>query len=452
MILRRVFTDQGQLLREDLAPKDLKNERATLLAYWEAEDRKKAEAELAAAEAEAARLAAPPEPTTEDQLVELADRLAALQGELGEMRDRLKVVDQLKLASPEMVAQASLAFSMASGSAEATILAGQKAREELQGTADAAEAQLKALEGQVGETAAAVGQLLADVRADHDKREAERDAKTTKTLLNRVIKFELDIAKARGPRGVQGPAGSGTSYGKGEPPEKHPTGRDWFVGEGYINYKKVDTLPLYVRLENGRWDTPVPTKQGDRLINATSNVLDMAPRSTNIITTVKTGGSGGSGGEKLLDNRISLNSELAVGDTSNWAGVSDPLSGTIELDIRALDGSYAGQSSVCIASFTWEASNDTWTEYALNGSLFDKFTINLRIQRSPAVAPAAYTGVMPPGASRIVVFAQPVLVTGAAAGGTTRFSLAGSVEYNHEAKKTVQLPNAAAIEPLWHWG
>jgi hypothetical protein len=452
LVLRRVFTDKGELIREDLAPKDIPNTRKDLMAWWEAEDKRKAAEEAAAAEAEAARLAAPPEPTAEDRIFALSDRLEALQSELIVMRERLKVVDQLELASPESIAACAMAAAMAAGSAEATITAGKKAREDIQGVADAATERLDSLEGQLGEASKALGQLLADVRSDFDRNEAQRTATMLSWISKRVAGFEIQVAAMRGPRGMQGPAGSGTCYGKGEPPEKHPTGRDWFVGEGYINYKRVDTLPLYVRLASGGWDTPVPTKQGDRLINATSNVLDMAPRSTNIITTVKSGGSGGSGGEKLLDNRISLNSELAVGDTSNWAGISDPLSGTIELDIRALDGSYAGQSSVCIASFTWEASDDKWTEYALNGSLFDKFTINLRIQRSPAVAPAAYTGVLPPGASRIVVLAKPVLVTGAADGGTTRFSLAGSVEYNHEAKKIVQMPNATPIEPLWHWG
>jgi hypothetical protein len=166
----------------------------------------------------------------------------------------------------------------------------------------------------------------------------------------------------------------------------------------------------------------------------------------------KQGGGGGSGGEHLIANRLLLNSDTPVSDSSNWAGISDPLSGTIELDIRPLDGSYAGQSSVCVASFSWEASGDRWTEYALNGSLFNVFNINLRIQRSFAVAPAAYTGTLPSAARRLVVIAQPVLAPGASAGGTTRFSLAGSVEYNRESEAKIYLPTDKTPEPLWHWG
>jgi hypothetical protein len=141
-----------------------------------------------------------------------------------------------------------------------------------------------------------------------------------------------------------------------------------------------------------------------------------------------------------------------LADSSNWAGVSDPLSGTIELELRALDGAFAGQSSVCVASFTWEARGDQWSEYALIGGMRDTFRVDLSVQRSPAMAPSSYTGTLPPGTSRLVVFAQVSLVSGAADGGTTRFSLAGSVEFNHEGKGVIYTPGSTPPQPLWIWG
>jgi hypothetical protein len=182
-----------------------------------------------------------------------------------------------------------------------------------------------------------------------------------------------------------------------------------------------------------------------------ASVMGAPQYTTQVIQKTGGGGSGG-GGEALTANRLILNSPSPITDSSNWAGIADPTSGVLELEIRALDGSYVGQSAVCIASFAWDTGGDKWQEFALNGSLANVFNIDLSIRRSAAVAPTAFTGVFPTTASRLVINAQPVLVPGASAGGTTRFALAGSVEYNRESDTKIYLPTDKIPEPLWHWG
>jgi hypothetical protein len=310
MIQRRVFTDGGELIREGLAPKDVPNTRKDLMAWWAKEDQRIAAEEAAAAAAAAAEAAAPPEPTTEDQLVELADRVGALQAELAETRERLKALDQLELASPESIAACAMAAAMAAGSAEATITAGQKARDELQATADAADARLQTLEGQVGETAAAVGQLLADGRQRLDQVGAEMLAKTTSAISKRIAGLEVQAAQLRGPTGARGRVGQGLIAGAGKRPEKRPDGQDWAPGDSWLDTKAEGFLLSYMDAA-GEWSKPTRLVPAPKLINATANVLDMAPRNTILVSNnIKFPGGGGGGGSAPI-----LETEVTVGRT-----------------------------------------------------------------------------------------------------------------------------------------
>ena len=82
LINRRVYDNKNQLIREGLVPLSIKNERAALMAYWEEEDARQAEAEAAEAEKRAAELSAPQEPGAAELVGPLAERLAAAEAEL----------------------------------------------------------------------------------------------------------------------------------------------------------------------------------------------------------------------------------------------------------------------------------------------------------------------------------------------------------------------------------
>jgi hypothetical protein len=403
---------------------------AEAAAQAEAEQRQQAllaarlEAQRQAAEAEAAT----PAPTRDELKQELRDELdtltrAVLTGAAAvEARESriIELSDEWEQRNEALVANAEGVIEQATRQVEAAMATTQASSEQVQSELDSHRLAVRSLENELRETVS--------------------------TLV--------------GPKGEQGPqglAGSGVAYVDDNPTRIDITSLgERFYGRAVVPgdlafWRTPDSLRVFRTADGRAWQQIDEIVNRQELVSQPISVLDQSTKSTNIVTTVMSGG-GGSGGEKLLVNRMNLGATYAVGDTSNWAGISDPLSGTVELELRALDGTYAGQSSAAIASFSWEALGDTWTAFALNGALSGIFTINLNLQRSPAVAPGAYTSPMPVGYNRLVVFAQPVLVLGAAADGTTRFSVAGSIEYNHESQGVVQLPGVRSIQPLWTWG
>jgi hypothetical protein len=194
-----------------------------------------------------------------------------------------------------------------------------------------------------------------------------------------------------------------------------------------------------------------------KVITATGpSVLDASTKVNAPITINKGGGGGGgAGGEALLANRMGIGGSTVLADSSNWGGIHDPLSGVLELDIRALDGTAQGRSAVCIAAFTWDgAANDKWTEYALLGDLSSVIQVNLSIQRGNATLPAAgglLPITIPPGSQALRIFATIQYVPGAGTAGATQFSVRGSVSWNFESDGRPLDVTQSGKQPLWIW-
>lgn len=193
-----------------------------------------------------------------------------------------------------------------------------------------------------------------------------------------------------------------------------------------------------------------------KVITATApNITDKSQHQHTALILSKGGGVGNAGGEALLANRMGIGGSTMLADSSNWGGIHDPLSGVLELDLRALDGTMQGRSAVCIAAFTWDgAANDKWTEYALLGDLSGVIQVNLSIQRGNATLPVAGglgPVTIPPGSQALRIFATIEHVPGAGTANATQFSVRGSVNWNFESDGRPLDATQSGKQPLWLW-
>ena len=445
LINRRVYTDKGELIREGLAPLSIKNERTALMAFWEKEDQRVAAEEAAVAEAAAAAAASPREPQAAELIAPLVERLAAIEGRFG-------VVDQMVVASPEAVLTGSLQIARAAGAAALVEAAGATVIAQVDAVAAEADARLAGIEGTVGQTAAAVGELLADVRASAETAEAQRDAKLATAISKRITQLEVQAAQLRGPKGDRGRIGQGLIAGAGKRPEVRPDGSEWAPGDSWLDTKSEGFQLSYMDA-GGKWSQPARLVPAPKLINATSNVLDMAPRNTNIQNITGQGGGGAGGGEKLRSRVAPVNGSVQLADSSNWRNTTqDPTAGQLFLEYTAADGSLQGRKGYAALSFISEPSSNSFTEYALIGDISGLFTLQLAIQRSTATpAPGGITGTLPPGATATMVFGQLVPTPGSGASTTTQFPLSGVVLWAFSAQGSAIPANQVGEVPLWQW-
>ena len=179
------------------------------------------------------------------------------------------------------------------------------------------------------------------------------------------------------------------------------------------------------------------------------SALDASTKVTSLQTISGSGGGGG-GGEHLLVNRIGVRTSIAVADSSNWAGVSDVTSGQIVAELTALDGGLRGNTYLVLIPFTWSPAGDQFTVDGELGGLTGLYDINVSVQRSPAVTPAVFTGTMPPGSNRTVVFLSVVPSPGGG-GDTTSFRLGGDIEWAHIAQGAAVSLQSGGLQPLWIW-
>jgi hypothetical protein len=344
LINRRVYTDKGELLREGLVPLSIKNERAALMQFWQAEDQRVAAEEAAAAQAAVEELQAPVVPDAAELVAPLVDRLAAVEGRLG-------VVDQLAVATPEAVLTGTMAISRAAGAAALVEAATATTLNQLDGAVKAADARLAGIEGTVGQTAAAVGELLADVRASAETAEAQRDAKLATAISKRVTGLEVAAAQLRGPKGDRGRIGQGLIAGAGKRPEVRPDGSEWAPGDSWLDTKSEGFQLIYMDAD-GSWSKPARMVPAPKLINATVNTLDMAPRTSVTMPAAPSTGEGGSADNLKTVvqsqggwNRLtSLDRYAALG----YSGIAK--SALISVEATIIDGPHSGRTGTWLIS------------------------------------------------------------------------------------------------------
>ena len=435
LINRRVYDSKNQLIREGLVPLSIKNDRAALMVYWEEEDARQAEAEAAEAEKRAAELSAPQEPGAAELVEPLAERLASAEAELGILRN-------LKQATPDAVLEGTMQIARAAGAAALVEAAGQTVIATVDAAAAGARALLAKIEGTVNQTADAVGQLLADGRQSLERTQAEMVAKTNKAILNRIAKFELDVAKLRGPSGARGRIGQGLIAGAGKRPENRPDGSEWSLGDSWLNTRSEGFLLEYLSADG--WSKPVRMVPEPILINATQNVLDMATRQATTIVQSGSVSSGGGGQERLMTSRQGGNVDFVLADSSNYGAAGQLISGG-ELILRVVSETSA-LSGLLVATFTLEGSNRLlYTSFSQLGDLYlppSTFSVDLTGRHQPPTIPAGITA---------SGFSQQALIIKARINGPGTYQITGGVSWTLKGDGIVVPKGGSGPQPAWVW-
>ena len=436
LVTRRVYNAKNELIREGLVPKDIANTREALMAYWAEQDRQDAEAEAAAAQAAVEELQAPVVPDAAELVAPLVDRLAAVEG-------RLDVVNQLAVATPEQVLAGTMAISRAAGAAALVEAATATTLVQLDGAVKAADERLAGIEGTVGQTAAAVGELLADVRASAETAEAQRDAKLATAISKRITQLEVQAAQLRGPKGERGRIGQGLIAGAGKRPEKRPDGSDWAPGDSWMN-TKAEGFTLEYLAADGSWSQPARLVPAPKLINATQNVLDMAPRQATTIVQSGSASSGGGGQERLMTSRQGGNLDFVLADSSNYGAAGQLISGG-EITIRLVSET-TGLSGLLVATFTLENTNHfSYTSFSELGDLYlppSTFSVDLSGSHQPPTIPAGITA----GGST-----QQALIIKARINGPGTYQITGGVSWTLKGDGIVVPKGGAGPQPAWTW-
>jgi hypothetical protein len=310
----------------------------------------------------------------------------------------------------------------------------------------------------VAEAKAQVEFSNATTQVDHEQINAELDAAQQRisSLESELRTVVMTLTGPQGDRGERGLAGSGVGYVDADPRKleqgslgKRIFGRAVVPGDLLLQ-RTPDALKVWRTPDGKGWQQVDQIVNAQELVSQQLAVTDRSTQVTSLQTVSGSGGAGGGGGEHLLVNRIALGAAIAVADSSNWAGVSDVTSGQIVAELTALDGSLRGRTYLVLIPFTWSPAGDQFTVDGELGGLTGLYDINVSVQRSPAVAPAVFTGAMPPGSNRTVVFLSVVPSPGGG-GDTTSFRLGGDIEWAHIAQGAAVSVQTGGLQPLWIW-
>lgn len=384
LIKRRVFDDAGELIREGMVPKDVENSRPALMAFWTEED-----ARIAAKEAEEAAKAAVVErsgPSAEELVGPLVERLEALEARLG-------AVDQVVAATPDEVLAGTLAIQRAAGAASLVNAAGELTIAKVEDVASKADARLGEIEGQVLQSADAVGNLLADAKLRLGETSAEMLAKTASAISKRIAGLEVQAAQLRGPKGNQGRIGQGLIAGAGKRPEKRPDGSEWALGDSYLNVKPEGYQLEYLSADG--WSRPVRMVPEPKLINASVTHVDQSPKTTLVLGAAGSSKNSGGGSDRLTTRTIANGASTTVADSSNWSAGGTTINSCI-VHMRISTGTGSAFLSAAI-NIDPDGSVEL-TEYSLLGSLTGTtgFSVDVTARLGNPVIPA---GVTPPAST-----------------------------------------------------
>jgi len=320
------------------------------------------------------------------------------------------------------------------------------------------EALLTSAETRITEAEAQVQAAQAVTQASTEQVQSELDNHRleVRNLESELRETVSTLIGPTGDKGEQGFAGSGVTIAMENPQETDPTSwaQRWY-GRGQLVSGDSALVPTKDALRTFRY-TGRAWVEGPSIepkvvaADVKVSALDASTKVTSLQTITGSGGAGGGGGEHLLVNRIGVGGAIAVADSSNWAGVSDVTSGQIVAELTALDGALGGRTYLVLIPFTWSPAGDQFTVDGELGGLTGLYDINISVQRSPAVAPAVFTGTMPPGSNRTVVFLSVVPSPGGG-GDTTSFRLGGDIEWAHIAQGAAVSLQSGGLQPLWIW-
>jgi archaellum component FlaC len=454
LVSRAIFDSNNKEIRRGLVPKDIPNTKAALVAYWEEEDRIKAAKEAEDAKAEEERLLAEQTPSGDDLVAELRSEVQELKAEVVSLTEKVSVIDDLEIASPESIAACAMAAAMAAGSAEATIQAGIKAREDLKSSVETADAKIEELDGTVKQVVETVGNLVTDCRQMVERNTASMITKVTDAISKRITGLEVQASQMRGPKGNTGNPGVSTLIGSGKPNGPSALealiGRGAVIGDCYIDGSD-DNRRAY-RWNGDIWE-PGPSMATVQIRDVKVSALDASTKVYPTQSSTVPTGSGSGGGEKLISKTATSGGSVRIGDTSNWTtsptSTQDPVSGTLFVEVVATNGTYVGHRGYATIAFTYSDGKDEATEYAMVGDLAGIFRCDLTIGRTVAVSPTGVTVVIPSGALRTTV--DLTIVAEGADGGTNNFLINGTILWAMSSKGTATLPGTVSEQPSWIW-
>ena len=450
-VMRRVYTDSGELIREGLVDKNVANKRDALLDWWAEQDQLEAQAAADEAAAEAESLAALEQAPTDELMA-----LPAIAATVDEHSSQLEMVQQqlgqLQSAQPDEVLRLASQIQLGAGAAAALEASAQQVEQRIGEVAAAAQERLSSLDQRQAESVGQIADLVIGARQQIELASAQAVADAKRQVASLVTTTTARVEALRGPRGLTGAAGAGIAVGVGVPKGPEATfddlKRNAIVGDKFIDGSTNEKRMW--RWDGKSWEGPGPRfSNPPEIRDVKISSLDASTKVTSL-QTISGGGGGGGGGENLLANRASVGGSIAIGDTSNWAGISDPRSGIASVDLLAMDGANQGKTYAVELPFTWDPSDDQFTADGELGNLLGIYTVSLNVQRSAAVAPAVYTGALPPGSQRLVVFLSVTLVPGGS-GDTTIFRLGGSIMYKHVAQGAAVTLQTGGLQPLWIW-
>lgn len=432
LIKRRVFTDDGTLIREGLVPLSIKNERPALMKYWAEEDRRVAEEEAAKAEAASQKLQEPPTLSAEELVGPLIERLESLEARLG-------AVDEVLVATPDEVLAGTMAIQRAASAASLVNAAGEVTVARVESVAAEADNRLTAIEGQVLQSASAVGDLLADAKLRLGETSAEMLAKTTAAISKRIAGLEVAASQLRGKVGPRGRIGQGMIAGAGKRPEKRPDGSEWALGDSYLNVQPEGYQLEYLSADG--WSRPVRMIPAPRLHSAQITHVDQAPKTTLVLGAAGSSKNSGGGSDRLTTRTIANGASTTVADSSNWSAGGTTINACV-IHMRISTGT--GSAFLSAAINIDPDGKVELTEYSLLGSLTGTtgFSVDLTARRGNPVIPA---GVTPPAATT----QQPAMFVNAMVRGLppTGGFLEGVVIWLPRANGSTS--SFAGISPLW---
>lgn len=322
LVLRRVYDDAGQLIREGRVPKDVQNSRQALLDYWAQADAAAAEADAAAAQAEVDRIAAMDQAPSNDVLA-IPGLMAAVEQHAGLIETLDQRTQQLEAAQPDEVLRLASQIQLGAGAAQALEATAAAVQAQIQQTADQVQQRLDDLDGRTSDSLSKVADAITFARTQIESNSAQAVADARKQVAQLVTTTTARVADMRGPKGSQGSPGAAIAADAGPPSGPNATmasiGRGAVVGDLYLDGASDDKR-VY-RWTGDGWE-PGFSLASTRLINAQASVLQV-----NKPAIIGAGGGGSSGPsgprhEELSVRTLTLSAGGAaapIWSSLNWA-------------------------------------------------------------------------------------------------------------------------------------
>ena len=453
-VMRRVYTDSGELIREGLVDKNIKNERQSLLDWWAAEDAQTAEAEALAAQSELDRISSL-EQAPQNEAMAIPGLVAAVDQHATLIEELNQRTAGLESAVPEETLRLASQIALAAGSAVAVEATARQVQEQIRTVGAEAQTRLDELDQR---TAASVGQivdLIVGSRQQLDLTSSQIVADTKRQVAALVTSTTARVEALRGPRGDKGAAGASTVIGAGVPQGPDAMmpliGRGAVMGDCYIDGS--DDARRAYRYDGKSWDLNGPAMVSLQVRDVKISAMDASTKVTSLQVASGGGNSGlgGGGGESLLSRTVPSGGSAMLSESARWAiplaaaGLPAPDACTITLELTAADGSSsAGKKLFVTCKALYEPlapSTSSLTIYSELGELVGQVDVDFTIQSAPAVLPPGLPAVtIPPGVLSYQVFARITSNTS----GATQFLLAGAVSW---MQPNAVIPGSATTPP-----